>query len=109
MTTMIQREKVSEAAKRHDATLIEILDKTHFDEFHLPGAINVPIDGGDFDSRIRSAVPSKSQRVILYGQDASSPACTTAATRMEKLGYQNVFQYTGGKMDWKRAGLPIEN
>lgn len=108
MTTTITRDKVQRATKEPNATVVEVLDTEHFEEFHLPGAINVPI-GDDFDERIRSAVPSKSEKVIVYCQDRQCPASAKAASRMEALGYQNVYDYEGGKMDWKQAGLPIEN
>jgi 3-mercaptopyruvate sulfurtransferase SseA len=35
-------------------------------------------------------------------------ARTDTARELRKLGYTNVSEYAGGKMDWKRAGLPLE-
>ena len=31
-----------------------------------------------------------------------------AAARLETLGFEQVFRYTGGKVDWFAAGLPRE-
>ena len=31
-----------------------------------------------------------------------------AAWRLESLGFQNVYDYEGGKLDWMAAGLPTE-
>src|SRR2546421_8191499 len=31
-----------------------------------------------------------------------------AAWRLESLGFQKVFDYAGGKLDWLSAGLPVE-
>jgi len=31
-----------------------------------------------------------------------------AAARLETLGFEQVFRYTGGKVDWLAAGLPSE-
>lgn len=104
----ISRDKVKEETRNHDAKLIEVLDRDQFEKFHLPGAINVPLNDG-FDDRIRRAVPRKDEKVILYCQDDECSASARAARRMEEMGYTNVYDYEGGKVDWKRAGLPIEN
>lgn len=53
-------------------TVVEMLDKKHYDEFPL--------------------------------RDASSQA----AHRKEELGYERVYDYEAGKLDWNGAGLPIE-
>ena len=106
MTTTITRDEVKQATKEPGVTVVEVLDEEHFDEFHLPGAINVPL-GDDFDARIRAEVPSKSETVIVYCGDRHCPASAKAAERMQALGYQNVYDYEGGKLDWKHAGLPI--
>ena len=102
----IKRDEVQKAATRRDMTLVEVLDKDEYDTFHLPGAVNVPLDE-QFDERIQAAVPDKSESVVVYCQDANCPASTKAANRMEALGYENVFEYDEGKTDWKQAGLPV--
>jgi rhodanese-related sulfurtransferase len=107
--TTITREKVKQQLDRHEgATLVEVLDEDHYQEFHLPGAINVPLSE-EFERRIADAVPIKDERVILYCQDVDCPASAQAAERMETMGYSNVYDYEAGKADWKRAGLPIES
>lgn len=105
---LITRDEVKAAAARDDVTLIKVLDAEQFNHFHLPGAINVALDD-DFEERIRNGVPSKSEKIIVYCRDAECPASAEAARRMEALGYEHVYDYERGKMDWKQAGLPIEN
>jgi len=104
----ITRDKVAEARTNKNATLVEVLDESHFKEFHLPGAINVPLNE-QFEERIQQAVPDKDDTVIVYCQDAECPASEKAAAKMDGLGYDNVYDYTQGKMDWKQAGMPIDN
>lgn len=106
--TTITRDSVRQATTEPGATVVEVLDEERFDEFHLPGAINVPMDE-DFNDRIQKAVPSRSDKVIVYCQDSLCPASARAAARLESLGYRNVYDYEAGKTDWKQAGLPIEN
>jgi len=87
--------------------LVEVLSPDSYNEFHLPGAVNVPLNG-DFDDRIRQVVPDKNQEVVVYCKDTECTASPTAAQKMDQLGYQYVFDYEAGKDDWKGAGLPIE-
>jgi len=90
-------------------TVIEALPRKSFDDFHLPGAINIPVDDDHFDEKLEKAVPEKSDPIIVYCMDNSCDASPKAGKRMEALGYSNVFDYEGGKKDWKEAGLPVES
>jgi rhodanese-related sulfurtransferase len=103
----IDRDQVRTMIDRADARLVEVLGPEKYDEFHLPGAINVPI-GEDFEDRIQKAVPDKSEPVIVYCHDEDCDASPKAARRMDALGYQRVYDYEAGKVDWKQAGLPVE-
>jgi rhodanese-related sulfurtransferase len=35
-------------------------------------------------------------------------ASLRAAEKLEKLGYTNVYEYSGGKHDWQAAGYALE-
>ncbi len=87
--------------------LVEVLDQNEFDEFHLPGARNVPFND-QFDDRIASLAPDTSDTIVVYCKNADCPASAKAAQRLEELGYTEVLDYEDGKEDWKAAGLPIE-
>jgi len=103
----ITRQQLNERLANDDLTLVEVLERKYYRKFHLPGAINVPL-GEDFDRRIQEAVPDKNRPVVVYCSDIECEASPKAARRMEDLGYQQVFDYEAGKMDWKEAGLPVE-
>ena len=96
--------------QRIDAEQIPVIDVLAGDQFqqgHLPGAVNVPLDD-QFDSKIQAAVPDKSQEVIVYCASPQCSASPKAAQRMEALGYQNVIDYEGGKQAWQDNGLSLE-
>jgi hypothetical protein len=46
--------------------VVEVLDEKYYRKFHLPGAINVPLDA-DFDKHIQNQVPEKSLPVVVCG------------------------------------------
>jgi rhodanese-related sulfurtransferase len=103
----ITRDLVKEKIDHEEALVVDALGHDAFDESHLPGAINVPVDD-EFDLHIQEAVPDKDQEVIVYCMNRDCDASTRAAERMERLGYQHVFEYEGGKRDWEQAGMPVE-
>ncbi len=103
----IQREEVKEKMSA-GAVLVDVLSADKFREYHIAGAINIPIGHG-FNDRIQAAVPDKDQEVVLYCYDEECSASPKAGERMEELGYSNVYDYSAGKVDWKEAGLPVES
>lgn len=104
----IVRNELSEKLNDGGVTLVEVLDPKYFRKFHLPGAVNVPLDE-DFDENIQKTVPDKKSPVVVYCADTECEASSKAGKRMDELGYKEVLDYEGGKMDWKEAGLPVES
>lgn len=90
-----------------DLMVIEVLPEESFKEFHIPGAINVPVNSDDFAERIQAAA-NKDDEVVVYCQNTDCDASPRAAEKMEKLGFTRVFDYEAGKEDWRDAGLPVE-
>ena len=104
----ISRQEAKELINSRDnLNVIEVLDENNFNNFHLPHARNVPLDDS-FAENIQSAVPDKDAPVLIYCMDTECQASAKAASRMEELGYTNVYDYEAGKVDWKEAGLPTE-
>jgi rhodanese-related sulfurtransferase len=103
----IGHQDIGNLVKAEAALVVEVLDRPYFRKFHLPGAVNIPING-NFDAGIRHHAPDRSRPVIVYCLDAACDASRRAAARLEALGYTRVYDYEGGKMDWKQAGLPTE-
>lgn len=102
----IDRDQFKQKMDDNDVTVIEVLDASKYKEFHLPMAINIPFDD-DFDEQVAKTLPDKKHPVALYCMDKNCSASSKAAERMEALGYSRVYDYEGGKMDWKQAGLPV--
>lgn len=93
--------------EKRDVTLVEVLPPDKFGAFHLPGATNIPL-AEDFEARVQEQFPDRFQPIVVYCEDHECSASTKAASRMDELGYQKVYDYEGGKRDWKQAGLPVE-
>ncbi len=106
---MVGRDEVRRLIEAGGALVVEVLDRPYYRKFHLPGAVNIAVSGGgDFDAEILRQWPDRARPVVVYCLDEACDASRRAATRLEALGYREVLDYEGGKMDWKAAGLPTE-
>jgi phage shock protein E len=69
------------------ATVIDVRSEAEFQDRHLPGAINIPLDRlGDEIARV---APNKEQPLLLHCQSGKRSGAGTS--QLQKLGYQNVF------------------
>ncbi len=108
MTNFITTKDLKQKMDNHeDFALVEVLGPETFAEFHLPGAINVPVDD-TFEEGIQKAVPDKNKTVVVYCRDIECHASAKAVRRMEALGYTSLFEFHNGKNGWRTAGMPVE-
>lgn len=85
--------------------LVEALSELHYNSGHIETAVNLPQQ--PTAETAASIAPDLHTTLVTY---CSGPACTrskAAAIAFEKLGYTDVRVYTGGKVDWYDAGLPL--
>lgn len=107
MRAITRNELLGKIQRADDFALVEVLPSAEYDRYHLPGALNVPL-GKDFSEKIQQALPNKQQAIVVYCKDSECEASPEAAKRLDDLGYREVMDYSGGKVDWKKAGLRVE-
>lgn len=104
----ISREELKEKLDRGEsAVLVEALGEAHFEEAHLPGAINIPYDR--VDDLAPAMLPDKSAQIVVYCSNGPCRNSGIASRRLSQLGYTDVRDYHEGKQDWIEAGLPTES
>ncbi len=96
--------QAQELLSQNSLAVIDVRERSEWDEGHLPGAVHVP--RGNLESRIEGVVPDKSRLVLLYC--AAGNRSAFAAKTLEELGYEHVVSLAGGFTDWKQNGLPYE-
>jgi sulfur-carrier protein adenylyltransferase/sulfurtransferase len=96
---------LAESGSPNGAVLVDVREEHEFEESHIAGAVHVP--RGHLESRIESAAPDKSQRVILYCASGNRSALA-AHTLQELLGYQQAESMTGGITLWRDRGYDVE-
>src|SRR6266496_6179569 len=104
MTATISREDLQAKINRHDKfALVETLSQDHFQQGHLPGAVNLPPD--QIHQRASQVLPDQNTEVIVYCGSPSCNASEKAAQDLERQGYKRVLRFVGGKQDWIDAGM----
>jgi rhodanese-related sulfurtransferase/CBS domain-containing protein len=87
------------------ATFVDVLPASSYDDWHLPGAINVPMP--DLTADALEGL-DRSAAVVVYCFDHECDLSARAAHRLAELGFDRVHDYVGSKVAWVAAGLPVE-
>lgn len=105
MPIEIRRKDVKTLVAQGRAQLLEVLPASAYKKEHLPEAVNIPLE-------TMNAETTKSLRkdtaVIVYCADFQCDLSARAASRLESMGFQEVYRYTAGKADWLAAGWETE-
>jgi rhodanese-related sulfurtransferase len=89
-----------------ELVLVDALPPIAFAASRLPGAINIPPESVDGMAELR--FPDRETEVVVYCANPDCESSVEVAARLVELGYRNVRHYSGGKEDWRDAGLPLE-
>jgi sulfur-carrier protein adenylyltransferase/sulfurtransferase len=97
---------IDQARKMLDqgAVIVDVREGDEWRQGHIPQAIGIP--RGFLELRIEEKVPDRKTPVIM--QCASGTRSLYASRVMRELGYENVYNLTGGFNAWKDRGLPWE-
>jgi rhodanese-related sulfurtransferase len=87
------------------AQLVEVLPSEEYEEFHLPGAVNIPLKRLTAES-VQQLDPGGD--VVVYCWDALCDMSPRAACWLSTMGFTHVHDYAPGKVDWLAHGFPAE-
>jgi rhodanese-related sulfurtransferase len=95
---------------RKDAVLVDVREKSEWDEGHIDGALLVPLSwlreeskGDKFSERLGDRLPAKK---ILYIHCRSGKRALTAASMLKKQGY-DARPLKAGFDDLSQAGFTV--
>lgn len=86
-------------SKPEALTIVDVRDRSEFDEGHIPGAINIPVA----TFALQSGVLEKDRRIVVYCN--SGGRSYNAYRKLQKLAYPNINQVIFA--DWEFDGLPV--
>jgi rhodanese-related sulfurtransferase len=101
----IEKEELREKLENEKIILIEVLEEEKYKKEHIKGAINIPLKKIGTEAKQKF---DKDDTIIVYCSDYDCTSSPTAAKKLNDLGFKNVYDYEGGKKEWKEAGFPME-
>jgi rhodanese-related sulfurtransferase len=102
-------EQVKQILTGDEATpVINVLDREHFEDKHIPGSVNVPLGSSDFVEKVTQRTPDKSASVVVYCASKSCDASERAAEQLERAGFSKVLDFQVGMEGWETAGYRAE-
>ena len=84
--------------------LIDVRTPAEYEAGHLPEAVMIDFRGDGFENKV--AQLDKTRPVMLYC--AGGGRSHEAAARLEKLGFQKVYELEGGMKNWVSRGEVVE-
>jgi len=100
----IRQIDVEQARKLIDdgAAIIDVRESDEWRQGHIPQATFIP--RGFLELRVEEKLPDRKRPVIV--QCASGTRSLLAARTLAEMGYENLYNLTGGFNGWKDKGLP---
>lgn len=84
-------------------TIIDVRDRSLFNQNHIMGAIPMPMD--ELVDRALTSL-ELDRDIYVYGETDEETA--VAAALLREAGYRNVSELRGGHAAWKAVGYPVE-
>ncbi len=99
----VKAEDAVEMIESGERTVIDVRSPAEYAGAHIVGAVNIDVDGADFDARI--AELDSEGPYLVYCRSGNRSA--QAAEQMEAAGIKDIAD-AGGLADLARAGAPVE-
>lgn len=97
-----------DAIKEAKVTIVDVLMPEHYERRHIPGAVNACVYEVVFPELMDKVAPERSAPILLYGAGPDSQDSRTAAEKLARSGYKDVFYFPGGLEEWRAEGYPLE-
>lgn len=98
-------EAEAKLAQNRDVTILDIRTPAEFKEGHISGAVNVDFRSSKFESELKKL--DRDGRYFVYCRTGNRSG--SAIKLMHRLGFTHVWHLADGIVDWKGAGLPVQN
>lgn len=100
----IEVEEFDKLRARKESVVLDVRTESEFKAGHIPGAVNVDVNAGDFDAKIAKLDKNKTYLVHCMVGHRSAKACDKLAA----AGVTNLFDFGVGLKAWEKAGKPVE-
>jgi rhodanese-related sulfurtransferase len=101
--TEISPQDAAAKLKSGEAVIVDVRDKDEWDEGHIPGAMHM--SRGMVELDVEEKVPDTDAMIICHCGGGGRGAL--AIESLQKMGYKNARNMSGGFKAWKAAGLQV--
>lgn len=91
-------------SKDQNPQLLDVRSPAEFSESHLQKAINLNLNGDNFEAEAQKMDKTKPVYVYCHAGGRSKKA----AAKLHELGFENILELNGGISDWKSNQLPTQ-
>jgi len=92
--------------QHEDAVILDVRTRTEFEDSHIAGSVNVPVQDEAFEDMLAKLDPNK--KYIVHCTANHYVGRTNSALKsMQKLGFEHLYSLKGGYDAWKDAELPL--
>lgn len=96
--------QATQLINREDALVLDVRDPAEFAKGRVLGSRNVPL--AELAKRAGELQKSKARPLIVVCQ--SGNRSLGAMAELRRMGFERVFNLSGGYGAWQQAGLPVE-
>ena len=103
----VTMEQFDRMRSEKDVVVLDVRTAREFGEGHVAGAVNLSVAGvplKQFDEQVGKLDKDKTYLVHC----ARGVRSAAAVSRMQKLGFKHLLDYSGGMDEWRKAGKPLE-
>ena len=86
------------------AVVLDVRTAEEFKQGHIPGAVNLDVNGSDFRQKAAKLDPKKTYLVHCAAGRRSAKACNILAP----LQFTNLYNLEEGFGAWEKAGKPVK-
>ena len=101
---------VDEAKWLYDegVVFIDVRNPRLYGRRHIPGAHHLDMKDG-FTRETLAAVALKDQPIVIYSSGIKCRRAHKGAEFAVAWGYQKIYYFRGGMVDWRDVGFPMES
>ena len=92
--------------EHEDTVILDVRTRSEFEESHITGSVNVPVQDESFEDMVAKLDPNK--RYIVHCTANHYIGRTNSALKsMQNFGFKHLYSLKGGYDAWKDAELPL--
>ena len=93
-------------AENEDAVILDVRKLTEYEESHIVGAVNVPVQDESFEDMVAKLDPNR-KYIVHCSANHYVGRSNSALKTMQDLGFKHLYSLKGGYKAWEDAELPL--